>query len=65
MLEVLSDGKPHTKRELHACLNDNLSPLCNVYAHIKAINDKLKQHEQRVIAENCHYRWVRILVYNE
>lgn len=65
MLNVLSDGKPHTKRELHACLNDDLSPLCNVYAHIKAINDKLKVHEQRVIAESNRYRWVRLVVYSE
>ncbi len=65
MLAVLKDGRPHSKQELHACLNDELSTMANVYNHIKLINDKLRQSEQRILSENGHYRWVRLLIYSE
>lgn len=65
MLEVLNDGKPHTKEELHACLNDDLAPINNIYPHVSAINAKLRPYEQLILWEGNRYRRVRILVYSE
>lgn len=70
MLQVLKDGRPHTKEELHACLNDDLSPVTNVYMYITAINKKLRVSEQEIICDRrepgkSQYRWVRLLTYRE
>ena len=70
MLQVLSDGKPHTKEELHACLHDDLGPINNIYVHIATINKQLRMSEQEIIRDRREpgkkqYRWVRLLVYRE
>lgn len=70
MLQVLSDGKPHTKEELHACLHDDLGNMSNIRAHLTAINKQLRQSEQEIVCISIgslavRYRWVKLLVYSE
>ena len=70
MLEVLSDGAPHTKRELHSCLRDELAPLRNIAVHLTALNKKLRRHEQEIVCisgqlSGVRYMWVRQVLYGE
>lgn len=41
ILVLLGDGLPHTKEEIHGCLNDELQPLTSIHVHIMAIRAKL------------------------
>jgi len=41
ILDVLGDGVPHLKAELHACLPDELGDISNIRRHISAIRKKL------------------------
>ena len=65
MLDVLSDGRPHTAAELHACLYDNSGPLSNVRIHISGIRKQLRPRGEDVVCEiinrRAHYRHVRLL----
>lgn len=65
MLKVLSDGLPHSKAELHACLPDELGAADNVFRHISAIRKTLRPRGQDVLCEyrerSRFYRWVRLL----
>lgn len=67
MLEVLSDGRPHTKEELHACLADELGPLRNICAHITGIRKQLQRRGEDIecIApakgRRTMYRHIRLL----
>lgn len=49
MLEVLADGQPHTKKELHACLVDELGPLSNVEFHISEIRRAIKPFGEDIL----------------
>lgn len=48
LLQVLSDGKPHTKQELHACLPDDLSQVRAVARHISAMRKNLPPNQDIV-----------------
>lgn len=66
MLEVLADGMPHTKEELHACLWDEQGPLSNIRAHICIIRKSLQPIGQDIVCEirrnrKTYYRQVRLL----
>jgi hypothetical protein len=66
MLEVLSDGLPHSREELHACLPDELGPLSNIRAHLVVIRKVLLRRGEHVAAEmgwkgKISYRHVRLL----
>lgn len=54
MLAVLADGEAHRDVELHACLNDTMSPVRNIRAHISVLRRKLKQSHQTVVCERRH-----------
>ena len=53
MLQVLSDGEPHTYQELHNCLRDELSYKGNMYCHITILRKKLLREtpKQTIICE--------------
>lgn len=51
MLALLSDGLPHTRRELHGCLHDDLGPLSNVQPHVTALRKILAPTGRLVICE--------------
>ncbi len=67
MLEVLSDGEPHSRQELHACLYDNdpQASLSNINNHITAIRAKIKPLGESIlcvlVARQPHYRHVKLL----
>lgn len=66
MLAVLSDGLPHTKGELFACLWDDLSKMTAVQYHVSIIRHALLPYGHTVVCElsnRCavRYRWVRLL----
>lgn len=59
--QLLSDGERHTKPEIHACLDDELSGVSGVRVHIKNLRDKLPP--DRIILCECasltiYYRMV-------
>lgn len=62
MLEVLSDGRDHTREELHACLDDQLSALSAIQFHIYCLRKVLKPIGQDIVCFNrrgIFYRQVR------
>jgi len=65
MLNVLADGYPHTREELHACLPDELSALGAIKRHLSGIRKKLRPQGQDIICElrdrRPLYRHVRLL----
>ena len=65
MLDVLADGLPHTREELHACLPDELGVIGNIRPHITAIRKVLRPRGQDIICETAYrrtrYRHVRML----
>ena len=70
ILAVLNDGKLHSNKELHACLEDELAPMANLYPHLTAINEKLELIEQKVICDRSQingtrYRRVRLVHFSE
>lgn len=42
MYELLSDGRPHSFKELFGCLDDELSGPCNLRVHVSRLRAKLK-----------------------
>lgn len=65
MLEVLADGMPHTRRELHACLWDEASALTAIQRHISTLRQLLLPKGQTIVCEfhkrSICYRHVRLL----
>lgn len=65
MLAVLSDGLPHTRGELHACLWDDHAALQAIRFHISCIRRKLAPLGETIVCElhlgTVHYRHVRLL----
>lgn len=56
MLELLSDGKPHTRKEMHGCLWDEHSELTAIQIHISKIRHKLLTKGETIICELSGYR---------
>ena len=63
MIDVLADGKPHRREELHACLGDELQPLTAIQMHICKMRKKLVGHDILCVARNrsYYYQHVRII----
>jgi len=65
MLVVLADGLAHTRKELHACLPDELGSQRNVRAHLVRMRKKLRPNGEDIVCElkdrSPHYRHVRLL----
>ncbi len=64
MLDVLSDGKRHTRQELHACLPDPLGALSNIQPHLTAIRKKLQPKGHDIVCEynrGLFYRHIRMI----
>jgi hypothetical protein len=64
MLKVLSDGRPHTRAELHACCGP--SSLGTIRVHLCYLRKKLSQRGEDIICvskgTSLHYQHVRLLV---
>lgn len=69
LLEVFSDGKGHTTRELVKCLNDDLQPPQRVRVMICLLNRKLVRRGEKILSmrtgkpghDNAQYIHVRLL----
>ena len=65
ILNVLMDGKPHSKAELHKCLPDELSELNAVKRHIHELRKRLRPQGQDILLQfvehTLHYRQVRLI----
>lgn len=68
MIDILQDGRPHTKTELFECLPDQCSSHKAVNLHLLKINKKLATRGQRILAVagpwgngSFRYQWVRLL----
>lgn len=64
ILEVLSDGEPHHRSELHSCLWDDGGALYNVNQHIYNLNRKLRPLGLDIVSiyrnRRSFYRWMRV-----
>lgn len=69
LLDVFSDGKGHTTRELVKCLNDDLQPPQRVRVLVFLLNRKLSKKGEKIISvrtgkagvESSKYMHVRLL----
>ncbi len=65
MLTVLADGQLHRKKELHDCLDDGLSAMNAIHAHITAMRKVLRPKGQDIIVQVYSgerlYRLIRLL----
>ena len=65
MLKVLSDGREHTRKELHKCLSDELGPLTNIAVHLTGIRKVLRPRGEdnlcTIIDGESRYSHVRIV----
>jgi hypothetical protein len=66
MYQILSDGLPHKKRELHGCLYDDMGALRNIQTHISLMRRQLRPLGMDILCELVNtrcvcYRLVRLL----
>lgn len=65
MLAVLADGKAHAREELHKCLEDPLTSVKAIRAHLSSIRKLLRPAGEDIICElkdrAICYRHVRLL----
>lgn len=63
MLDVLADGLPHSKQQLHDCLPDQYGDYSNIHMHISNIRKKLVGQDVLCVArQNTHfYQQVRLI----
>lgn len=65
MLNLLSDGVPRTRRELHACLYDESGPLSRIQAHISGMRKVVRPLGEDIVItffdQTICYRLVTLL----
>jgi hypothetical protein len=65
MMAVLSDGLPHDRHELHACLDDELSALTAIQPHLTYIRKAIRGRGEDVLCvyhgRTVKYQHVRVL----
>lgn len=65
IMALLSDGLPHTRQEVHACLPDELSSITAIKAHLTAIRKHLRPIGQDIlcvwVTRKRMYRLVRLV----
>lgn len=70
MMKIFDDCKPHTREELHKCLNDELGGLCNIRPFILSLRKKLKPVGETIACEvpegrRIYYRKVKLKEYKQ
>ncbi len=69
MLEVLSDGRPHPKSDLHACLPDQEGDASNIKVHLSHMRVKLRPMGKDILCVFLNrkkmYRLVRLISNDE
>lgn len=65
MYNILVDGDLHSRKELHDCLYEDMSPLQNIKAHVCNLRKKLEARGLEIICRKTthgyYYRMVRFL----
>lgn len=65
ILDILSDGMPHHRSELHRCLNDDMSSTKVLRGHIYLLREKLLKRGENILCEyfkgSFMYRHVRLI----
>jgi len=66
LMDVLSDGMPHHKEELWACIDDELSGENTLRVHMTNLRNKLRPAGMDVLLDRCgncayRYRLVRLI----
>lgn len=65
IIDLLSDGMPHTKEEIHGRLWDEMAEVRAITFHISNIRAKLRPRGQDIICEfnrrRIYYRHIRLL----
>lgn len=67
ILELLSDGRPHTRREMHACLDDDLAQPTAFERHLTGMRKILRPKGEDILCQRCrngqdsYYVLVRLL----
>ena len=65
ILALLGDGKPHTLKELHGCLWDEMSEEATVRFHLTGLRKKLRLSGEDVVCQMIegtgYYSHVRLL----
>lgn len=65
ILDVLSDGRPHTCGDLHSCLDDDLAGPAAVRMHICRLRKRLRARRQDIVSvverEQLCYQHVKLL----
>ena len=65
IVDLLNDGMPHTRQELHNCLEDRHSPISSINIHISALRKKLIPAGSTILCQlssrRLYYRHVRLL----
>lgn len=62
LLEILADGKAHSRHELHAAICDEYDSMVNMQFHISAIRKRLPEGEKiicELIVGTTHYRRIK------
>lgn len=61
---VLADGLLHRPEEMRDCLNDELSPISNIFFHITNMRKVLRKHGEDIICQfegkQSYYRLVQV-----
>ena len=65
ILNVLADGQPHTREELHACLPDELGAVSNIKRHLSAMRKVLRLRDEDILCQYYNhayqYRHIKLL----
>ncbi len=66
MLDVLSDGCPHSRLELHGCLRDELGDIGNIKVHLSNLRKRLRLISEDVVCVyvrgDLRYQHIKLLV---
>lgn len=64
IVQLLADGKPHTRKEIHDLLWDEQSPITAIRAHITNCRKMLRVLGEEIVCElyesKVHYRRVKV-----
>lgn len=65
MLDILSDGLPHSREELRVCLSDSQAEIKNIYPHLSLLRKRIRERGEAIMVEfvrrKLYFRHVRLL----
>lgn len=61
IMDLLADGLPHTRAEVHGCLPDELAQVTAIERHISVMRGSLNARGLDIVSRAGCYRLVRLL----